>query len=181
MGTYFEDLYKNKISKDLIAKYGIKNVHCVPQLQKIVVSAGLSKDTGNKKIFEATCNEIARITGHKPCYRKSRKAIAGFNLKENQIISVFVTLRGKMMYEFLERLVFISLTRIHDFKGIPLKSFDGKNSISFGIKDHLIFVELSYKTIEQNRGINITFTFKNVDGSVEKLLDLLRGFNFPIK
>ena len=180
MGAYFEDLYKGKISKDLVSKYGIKNPHCVPKISKIVVSAGFGKDSGDKKVFEGTCDELARITGHKPCYRKSKRAIAGFNLKENQTIAAFVTLRGKMMYEFLERLIFLSLPRIHDFRGFSRKSFDKKNNFAFGVKDHLIFNELSYDTIVKNRGLNIMFTIENAD-TQDKAVDLLNGFSFPIK
>jgi len=180
MTAYFEDLYKNQISKDLVKKYKIGNPHCVPKITKIVVSAGLGKDGGDKKVFEGTCDELARITGHKPCYRKSKKAIAGFSLKENQVIAAFVTLRGRMMYEFLERLVFLSLPRVHDFKGFSKKSFDKKNNFSFGIKDHLIFNELSYDTIVKNRGLNIMFTIENAE-TQEQAIDLLHGFSFPIK
>ncbi len=180
MASYFESLYKDKISKDLISKYNIKNPHCVPKIDKIVVSAGLGKDGDDKKVFEGTCSEIARITGRKPCFRKSKKAIAGFNLKENQIVAVFVTLRGKIMYEFLERLVFLALPRVHDFKGFSKNAFDKQNNFAFGIKDHLIFNELSYDTIVKNRGLNIMFTIKNAD-SIDKAVDLLNGFSFPVK
>lgn len=178
--SYFESLYKDKISKELISKYNIKNVHCVPKITKIVVSAGLGKDGGDKKIFEGTSNELARITGRKPCFRKSRKAVAGFNLKENQIIGMFVTLRGRLMYEFLERLIFLALPRVHDFKGFSRNSFDKQNNFAFGIKDHLIFNELSYDTIVKSRGLNIMFTIKNAD-SKDKAVDLLNGFSFPIR
>ena len=180
MGAYFEELYKSEISKNLAKKYNIKNPHCIPFIEKIVVSAGFGKDSGDKKVFEGTCDEIARITGHKPCYRKSKRAIAGFNLKENQVIAAFVTLRGKIMYEFLERLIYLSLPRIHDFKGFSKKSFDVHNNFSFGVKDHLIFNELSYDTIVKNRGLNIMFTIKNAK-SKDMACDLLTGFKFPIK
>lgn len=180
MMTYFEELYKNKISKDLVNKYGIKNPHMIPEITKIVVSAGLGKDAGDKKVFEGVSNEIARITGRKPCFRKSKRAIAGFNLKENQIIGLFVTLRGKIMYEFLERLVFLTLPRVHDFKGFSSKSFDKHNNFAFGIKDHLVFNELTYDTIVKNRGLNIMLTIKNADFK-DKAIDLLNGFSFPIK
>jgi len=180
MGAYFDELYKNEISKFLISKYGIKNPHCVPQITKITVSVGLGTDGGDKRIFEGTCNELARITGRKPCYRKSRKAIAGFNLKENQIIALFVTLRGKIMYEFLERLVFLTLPRVHDFRGFSRKSFDKSNNLAFGIKDHLVFNELSYDSIIRSRGLNIMFTISN-GNSQDMVVDLLNGFSFPIK
>ena len=177
---YFKDLYKTKISQDLRKKYDIKNPHCVPKISKIVISAGLGKDGGDKKIFEGTMNELALITGRKPCYRKSKRAIASFNLKENQIVGVHVTLRGDVMYEFLERLVYLSLPRVHDFKGFSRKSFDKHNNFAFGIKDHLIFNELSYDTIVKNRGLNIMFTIENAK-TKDQAYDLLCGFEFPIK
>ena len=178
--TYFEELYKNKISVDLKKKYSISNPHCVPKITKIVVSAGIGKDGGDKKIFDGTVNELALITGRKPCYRKSKRAIAGFNLKENQMVGLFVTLRGKIMYEFLERLVYLALPRVHDFKGFSKKSFDEHNNFAFGIKDHLIFNELSYDTIVKSRGLNIMITIKNAV-SKEQACDLLNGFEFPVK
>ena len=178
--VYFKDLYKTKISQDLKKKYDIKNPHCVPKISKIVVSAGLGKDGGDKKIFEGTMNELALITGRKPCYRKSKRAIASFNLKENQIVGAHVTLRGDVMYEFLERLVYLSLPRVHDFKGFSRKSFDKHNNFAFGIKDHLIFNELNYDTIVKNRGLNIMFTIENAK-TKDQAYDLLCGFEFPIK
>ena len=178
--TYFEELYKNKISVDLAKKYGMSNPHCIPKITKIVVSAGIGKDGGDKKVFDGTANELALITGHKPCYRKSKRAIAGFNLKENQMIGLFVTLRGKIMYEFLERLVYLALPRVHDFKGFSKKSFDNHNNFAFGVKDHLIFNELSYDTIVKNRGLNIMFTIEN-SVSQDQSCDLLQGFSFPIR
>ncbi len=178
--TYFEELYKNKISKDLVSKYKIDNPHCIPYLSKIVVCAGLGSEGGDKKVFDGVSSEIARITGRKPCYRKSKKAIAAFKLKEKQTIALHVTLRRKVMYEFLERLVFLALPRVHDFKGFSRDAFDKRNNFAFGVKDHLIFCELSYDTIVRNRGLNIMFTIKNAD-SKDKACDLLRGFSFPIK
>jgi len=178
--TYFENLYKSKISVDLANKYGIKNPHCIPNISKIVLSVGLGKDGNDKKVIEGVSDELARITGRKPCFRKSKKAIAGFNLKENQMVGLFVTLRGKIMYEFLERLVFLALPRVHDFKGFLDKAFDKRNNFAFGIKDRLIFNELSYDTVVKNGGLNIMFTIKNAD-SIEKAVDLLSGFSFPIK
>ena len=178
--SYFETLYKTKISNDLIKKYNIKNPHCIPYIEKIVVSAGIGKDGGDKKVFDGTMNELSLITGRKPCYRKSKKAIAGFNLKENQMVGLFVTLRGEIMYEFLERLIYLSLPRVHDFKGFSKKSFDKNNNFAFGIKDHLIFNELSYDSIVKTRGLNVMLTIKNAD-TQEKAYDLLSGFEFPIK
>ena len=178
--TYFKDLYENKISKDLVKKYKIRNPHSVPRIEKVVISVGLGSDGSDKKVFEGTLNELARITGRKPCFRKSKRAIAGFNLKENQIVGMFVTLRGKIMYEFLERLVFLALPRIHDFKGFSCNSFDKQNNFAFGIKDHLVFNELSYDTIVKNRGLNIMLTIKNAS-SKDEAVDLLSGFCFPIK
>ena len=180
MTSCFEKLYKDNISKSLMADFNIKNPHCVPKISKIVVSAGLGKDGGDKKVFEGTCDEIARITGRKPCFRKSKKAIAGFSLKENQIVGAFVTLRGKIMYEFLERLIFLALPRVHDFKGFSRRSFDKHNNFAFGVKDHLIFNELSYDTIVKNRGLNIMLTIKNAK-SQDEAVKLLSGFSFPIK
>lgn len=178
--TYFEKLYRDKISIDLAKKYNILNPHCLPRIEKVVVSTGLGKDGGDKKIFDGAVNELALITGRRPCYRKSKRAIAGFSLKENQMVGLFVTLRGKVMYEFLERLVYLALPRVHDFKGFSVQSFDKYNNFAFGIKDHLIFNELSYDTIVKPRGLNIMFTIVNAV-TRQQAFDLLDGFEFPIK
>ena len=178
--SFFKDLYFNEVFASLKKKYKIDNPHCVPFIEKIIVSAGLGKDGDDKKNLEGVSKEIAMITGRKPCYRKSKKAIAGFSLKEGQNVGLFVTLRGEPMYQFLERLVYLALPRVHDFKGFSRKSFDAKNNFAFGIKDHLIFNELSYDTIVKNRGLNIILNIRCAD-TVDKAVDLLKCFNFPIK
>ncbi len=178
--SFFKDLYFNEAVPFLKQKYGISNPHCVPFVEKIVVSAGLGKDGDDKRNLEGVSREIAMITGRRPCYRKSKKAIAGFSLKEGQNVGLFVTLRGDAMYQFLERLIYFALPRVHDFKGFSRKSFDAKNNFAFGIKDHLVFSELSYDTIVKNRGLNIIFNIRCAD-SVEKAVDLLKCFSFPIK
>lgn len=174
--SFFENKYKNEFIKTL----NVKNPHLVPKLNKIVISMGLGEDGSDKKLFQAAMNELSLISGRKPAFTKAKKSISSFKLREGQIVGIFVTLRGKIMYEFLERLVFLALPRIHDFKGFSAKSFDSNCNFSIGIKDHLVFSELSYDKIAKQRGLNISFDI--YANTKNEALELLTNcFHLPIK
>jgi large subunit ribosomal protein L5 len=177
--TYFSKIYKEKLVPDLMQKHSIENIHRVPKIEKITVSMGLGADGSDKRLLEAAMNELAAITTRKPAYAKAKKSIASFKLRAGQIIGIYVTLRGAAMYEFIERLVYLTLPRVHDFRGFRKSAIDSSNNFSFGIKDHLVFTELSYDKIAKNRGLNVAITIKSHDKS--HTLDLLKGLHFPIK
>ena len=177
--TYFSDLYNNKIVPDLVKSFSIKNRHLIPKIKKITISMGLGADGSDKKLLEGAHNELMLITGRKPVTTKAKKSISGFKLREGQNVGLYVTLRGKIMYEFLERLVYLALPRIHDFKSFSSRSFDDKFNFSFGIPDHLVFSELSYDKIVKNRGLNVAINISS--SSIDEAKALLVGFNLPIK
>ena len=160
--SFLENMYKSQIVKSMNDSYGIKNAHLTPKINKIVVSMRLGKDLGDKKALEAAMNELALITGQKPTYSKAKKSIAGFKLRQGQVIGAYVTLRKRKMYEFLERLVYVALPRVRDFKGYKSSSFDSEFNLSIGIKEHLVFKELSYDKIHKTRGLDISFDLANL-------------------
>ena len=172
------ELYKNKILSSF-KNDGIENVHMIPKITKINISMGLGSDGSDKKLLDGAITELMLITGRKPVVTKSKISIAAFKLRENQNIGAYVTLRGKIMYEFLDRLIYISLPKVHDFKGFKFSSIDDCFNFSCGIKDHLVFPELSYDKIIKQRGLNIAMTVKS--SSKEDTYKLLKLFNFPIK
>jgi large subunit ribosomal protein L5 len=140
---------------------------------------GLGEATSNSKIIEQSITELAKISGQKPVVAKAKKSIAAFKLKENQEIGCFVTLRNERMYDFFDKLINIALPRVRDFKGLSKKSFDGYGNYTFGVKEQVIFPEISYELIDKIKGMNITIvtTAKNNDDGYK----LLKGFNFPFR
>lgn len=174
----FSDLYKESVVPSLKKKYNISNAHLVPKIKQVVISMRFNdKDTKND--VSAALSELALISGRKPAYSKAKKSISSFKLREGQMVGAYVTLRGKVMYEFLERLVYLVLPRVHDFKGFKASSLDDQFNFSFGIKDHLVFNELSYDKIAKQRGLNVAINISA--SSKEESVDLLRGFFIPIK
>jgi large subunit ribosomal protein L5 len=169
-----KDRYFETIVPEMMKKFGYKNVMEVPHLKKIVVNRGVGEVTANPKAMDAASSEIAMITGQKPLITKSKKAIAGFKLKENIAIGCKVTLRGDRMYEFLDKLVNICLPKIRDFKGVNPKSFDGNGNYTIGIKEQLIFPEVEYDKVDKVRGMDITIeTSANNDEEAKELLGLI--------
>lgn len=150
-------LYREQVVPALTAEFGYKNVNEVPKLVKIVVNAGLGDVKSNSKSFNTALEEIALITGQKPVATLAKKSISNFSLREGQKIGAKVTLRGDKMYEFFDRLISIALPRVRDFHGVPDKAFDGRGNYSLGIKEQLIFPEISYDKIEKVRGFDIVF------------------------
>ncbi len=169
-----KDYYKETVAPALFKKYGYKSVMQTPKLDKIVVNVGCGEAKENAKIIENVMAEVAAITGQKPVACKSRKAVANFKLREGQVIGVKVTLRGDIMYEFLDRLFNVALPRVRDFRGINPNSFDGRGNYSFGLKEQLIFPEIEYDKIDAVRGMDINFiTTAKTDEEARELLTLM--------
>ena len=174
-----KEKYDKTIVSDLTSKYNYKNVMEVPKLEKIVVNIGCGDATGNSKLLEAAMADLEAITGQKPVATKAKKSIAGFKLREGQAIGCKVTLRGENMYNFLDKLISITLPRVRDFRGISNKAFDGRGNYTLGLTEQLIFPEIEYDNVVKVRGMDIVFvtTAKTND----EALDLLKGFGMPFK
>ena len=167
-------LYKEQVVPALTAEFGYKNVNEVPKLVKIVVNVGLGDVKSNSKSFNIALEELAVITGQKPVATVAKKSISNFSLREGQKVGAKVTLRGDIMYEFFDRLVSIALPRVRDFHGVSDKAFDGRGNYSLGIKEQLIFPEISYDKIEKIRGFDICFvTTAKTDAESKALLKAL--------
>lgn len=163
--------YEGKIRALMQKEFGYKNVMEVPKLDKIVINMGLGEAVEDSKVIQLATAELALISGQKPVVTKSRKAIAGFKIRENLPIGAKVTLRKQRMYEFLDRLVNIAMPRIRDFRGVSGKSFDGRGNYSMGLKEQLVFPEINYDKVDKIRGMDITIctTAKN-DAEARALL-----------
>jgi large subunit ribosomal protein L5 len=171
--------YNKEIRQNLIKKFGYKNVNLVPKLEKIVINC-VSKDAvSNSKTVDVIVNELAAISGQKPVVVKAKKSIAVFKLRQGQPMGATVTLRGERMYDFLQRLIGLSLPRVRDFRGINPKCFDDKGNYTLGIKEQIIFPEINYDKIEKVRGMGICFvtTAKNSEEGRE----LLKSFGVPFR
>ncbi len=166
--------YKEEIVPALIKEFGYKNVNEVPKLDKIVLNMRLGDVKDNSKSFNTAVDELALISGQKPIVVKAKKAISNFKIREGLKIGAKVTLRGKRMYEFFDKLVAIALPRVRDFRGISDKSFDGRGNYSMGIKEQLIFPEIAYDKVEKIRGFDISFiTTAKTDAESKSLLKAL--------
>ena len=171
--------YNNEIVKELQSKYNYKSVMEVPKLDKIVVNMGVGDASHNSKMLEAAMKDLEIITGQKPVATKAKKAIAGFKIREGQAIGCKVTLRGENMYNFLDKLISITLPRVRDFRGVSHRSFDGRGNYTLGLTEQLIFSEIDYDNVVKVRGMDIVFvtTAKTND----EAYDLLKGFGMPFK
>jgi large subunit ribosomal protein L5 len=150
--------YTKTVVPALTKEFGYKNVMAVPKINKIALNIGLGEATQNAKLMDGAVNELAQIAGQKPVITKAKKSIAAFKLREGMPIGCMVTLRGERMYEFLDRLVSVTLPRVRDFRGVSPKSFDGRGNYTLGIKDQLIFPEIDYNKVEKTKGMNISIT-----------------------
>ena len=174
-----KEKYEKTIVSDLMSKHNYKNVMEVPKLEKIVVNIGCGDATTNSKLLEAAMRDLEAITGQKPVATKAKKSIAGFKLREGQAIGCKVTLRGENMYNFLDKLISITLPRVRDFRGISNKAFDGRGNYTLGLTEQLIFPEIEYDDVVKVRGMDIVFvTSAKTDAEA---LDLLKGFGMPFK
>ena len=168
------ETYKNEAVPALIKKFGYKNVNEVPKLVKIVVNAGFGDIKDNSKSMQLATEELKAITGQAPVATKAKKSVANFKVREGQVIGAKVTLRGAKMYDFMDKLISVALPRVRDFKGVPADSFDGRGNYSMGVKEQLIFPEISYDKIEKIRGFDICFvTTAKTDAEAKELLALL--------
>ena len=174
-----KEKYQNQIVSDLTSKYNYKNVMEVPKLEKIVVNIGCGDASSNSKLLEAAMRDLEIITGQKPVATKAKKSIAGFKLRAGQAIGCKVTLRGENMYNFLDKLVSITLPRVRDFRGISNKAFDGRGNYTLGLTEQLIFPEIEYDDVVKVRGMDIVFVTSAKTDS--EALDLLKGFGMPFK
>jgi large subunit ribosomal protein L5 len=177
--TRFEERYETVIRAQMQEKYGYKNAYEVPKLDKIVLNMGVGEANADRKHMDNALRDMAQIAGQKPVATKARKSNASFKIREGMAIGCKVTLRGKRMYEFLDRLVTIALPRVRDFRGINGKAFDGRGNYALGIKEHTIFPEINFDKVEAPRGMDIIIctTAKTDDEARE----LLKAFDMPFK
>ncbi|EIJ43454.1 ribosomal protein L5 [Beggiatoa alba B18LD] len=171
--------YRETVIKQLMEKFGYKNVMQVPRITKITLNMGLGEAVGDKKIIEKAVGDMTAIAGQKPVVTVARKSIAGFKIREGWPIGCKVTLRSNQMYEFLDRLVTIAIPRIRDFRGFSSKAFDGQGNYSMGVREQIIFPEIDYDKIDAIRGMNITIT--TTAQTDEEGRALLKAFQFPFR
>ena len=174
-----KEKYVSEIVPSLREKHNYKSVTEVPKLDKIVVNMGVGDATTNAKLLEAAMSDLEVITGQKPVATKAKKSIAGFKLREGQAIGCKVTLRGENMYNFLDKLISITLPRVRDFRGISNKAFDGRGNYTLGLTEQLIFPEIEYDNVVKVRGMDIVFVTSAKTN--EEAFDLLKGFGMPFK
>ncbi|HEU0119346.1 MAG TPA: 50S ribosomal protein L5 [Bryobacteraceae bacterium] len=173
--------YTKNVLPALMKEFGYNNIMAVPKIEKISLNIGLGEATGNPKLMDGAVNELGQIAGQRPVICKAKKSIAAFKLRENMPIGCMVTLRGDRMYEFLDRLINVSLPRVRDFRGISSKAFDGRGNYTLGLKDQLIFPEIDYNKVEKTKGLNICVTTTaNTDAEGLALLKLM-GLPFATK
>jgi large subunit ribosomal protein L5 len=173
------DRYQKEIVPHLKQKLGRDNVLSLPRLQKIVVNMGVGKALQDKNRLEQSAEQLAQITGQKAQIRKARKAVSGFRLREGNAIGCRVTLRGKRMYEFLDRLISIALPRIRDFRGVNPRSFDGNGNYSLGLSEQQVFPEIDPDKVTFSQGMDVTFVTSTRKD--EEARELLRGFGMPFR
>lgn len=174
-----KEKYLNEVAPKLKEKYSYKSMMEVPRLEKVVINMGVGEASSNSKLIDSAVADLALISGQKPVITKSKKSIAGFKLREGVAIGCKVTLRGDNMYNFLEKLIRISLPRVKDFRGVSTKSFDGRGNYTLGIKEQLIFSEIEFDNVVNTQGMDIiivTTANTNSEG-----LDLLTGIGIPFR
>lgn len=174
-----QDRYRQEILPELVKRLGRKNVLSIPRLEKIVVNMGVGSAAGEKKHLEEAVDAMTQITGQKPIVTLARKSIAGFRLREGQAIGCKVTLRGRRMYEFLDRLIAIALPRVRDFRGVSPDGFDGNGNFSMGLSEQLVFPELNPDKFTRPQGMNITIV--TTAESNDEARELLRQFGMPFR
>ena len=174
-----KEKFVKEVTPALMSKFNYKSVMQVPQLDKIVINMGVGDAVANAKALDNAVEELATITGQKPVVTRAKKSIAGFRLREGMPIGAKVTLRGERMYQFLDKLVSVSLPRVRDFRGVSKKSFDGRGNYTLGVKEQLIFPEIDYDKVSKVRGMDIVIvTTANTD---EEARELLTQFGMPFQ
>lgn len=172
-----KETYQNEIVEAMMKKFSYKNVMEVPKLEKVVINMGVGEAKDNAKILDAAVKDLEIISGQKPVLTKAKNSVANFKIREGMAIGCKVTLRGKRMYEFVDRLINLSLPRVRDFRGVNPNAFDGRGNYALGIKEQLIFPEIEYDKVDKVRGMDIIFvTTANTD---EEARELLTQFNMP--
>ena len=174
-----QQFYREKVVPDLIKKFGYTSTMEAPRITKITLNMGVSEAVSDKKVMDHAVGDLTKISGQKPVVTKSKKAIAGFKIRDGVPVGCMVTLRGVRMYEFLDRFVTIALPRVRDFRGISGRSFDGRGNYNVGVKEQIIFPELDYDKIDALRGLNISIT--TTAKNDEECRALLTAFKFPFK
>lgn len=173
------DEFNNNIKKVMMEKFKYKNTYQIPKISKIVLNMGIGEAKEDTKVIDKAQEELSLITGQKAVKTKAKKAIAGFKIREGMALGVSVTLRNKIMYEFLDRLINIAIPRIRDFRGLNSKSFDGNGNYTLGIKEQIIFPEINYDKIDKVRGLDVTIC--TTASNDEEALELLKNFNMPFQ
>jgi large subunit ribosomal protein L5 len=172
-------IYKETIVPKMMKDFGYKSVMEVPRIEKITLNMGVGEAVADKKIMDHAVGDMQKIAGQKPVVTKSKKSIAGFKIRDGYPIGCMVTLRSMRMYEFLDRLITVSLPRVRDFRGIPGRSFDGRGNYNMGVKEQIIFPEIEYDKIDAIRGMNISITTTAKTDAEAKAL--LAAFKFPFR
>lgn len=174
MANRLKERYDSEIRPSLQEKFGYKNVMEIPKLEKVVINMGLGEAVQNPKALDAAVSDLATISGQKPIITRAKKSIASFKIREGMAIGCKVTLRGKMMYDFVDKLISVSLPRVRDFKGVSDKAFDGRGNYTLGLKEQLIFPEIDYEKIDRLRGLEVCFvTSAKTDAECKELLALM--------
>lgn len=174
-----KDFYRENVVSQLQEQFGYKSVMEVPRITKITLNMGVGEALTDKKVLENAVSDMERIAGQKPVITKAKKSVAGFKVREGWPIGCKVTLRSERMYDFLDRLISISIPRIRDFRGLNPKSFDGQGNYSMGIKEQIIFPEIEFDKIDKTRGMDITIT--TTAKTAEESRALLAAFKFPFR
>jgi large subunit ribosomal protein L5 len=174
-----QEFYRDKVVPDLIKKFGYTSKMQAPRITKITLNMGVSEAVSDKKVMDHAVSDLSKIAGQKPVVTKSKKAIAGFKIRDGVPIGCMVTLRGVQMYEFLDRFVTIALPRVRDFRGISGRSFDGRGNYNIGVKEQIIFPEIEYDKVDAIRGMNISITTTAKTDDEAKAL--LAAFKFPFR
>ena len=174
-----KDRYNEEIAPSLKERFGIENPMRIPRLEKIVVNMGVGEASQNSRALDGAMEDLARITGQKAQLRRARKSIAGFKIREGMPVGARVTLRGERMWEFLDRLVSVALPRVRDFRGVSPNSFDGHGNYALGLREQLIFPEISYDAIDATRGLDVAVV--TTTESDEEARELLRLLGMPFR
>ena len=177
--AFLKEKYINEIAPDMKQKFNLLSVMQIPKIEKVVINMGVGDATSNSKLLDAAVADLKAITGQQPIITKAKKAVANFKVREGQGIGCKVTLRGDNMYNFLDKLISITLPRVRDFRGISPKSFDGRGNYTLGLTEQLIFSEIDYDKVVKVRGMDIVFV--TTAHTNEEALDLLKGFGMPFR
>lgn len=174
-----KDFYRETVTGQLMEKFGYANIMQVPRIQKVTINMGLGEAVADKKIIEKAVGDMTKIAGQKPVVTKARKSVASFKIRDDYPIGAKVTLRRERMYEFLDRLINVSLPRVRDFRGISPKGFDGRGNFNLGVKEQIIFPEINYDQVDAIRGMDIAITTSAQSDDEGKAL--LEAFGFPFR